>query len=151
MDHQLRPRHGLRHRQSDLNPIAYNGITNTDLDGQVITDFNKLAGALQTTIPPTASGEILSGSLHGTGFGGDGGHVSSITVDGVTYTPDTSLGTLTASGGTSTATYDAATNSIRVLTATSGTLALDFDTGSYTYTPPPRSARASSTTDSPTS
>jgi hypothetical protein len=68
-------------RQSDLDPIAYNGITNTDLDGQVITDFNKLAGALQTTIP-TASGEILSGSLHGTGFGGDGGHVSSITVDG---------------------------------------------------------------------
>ncbi|WP_141352285.1 VCBS domain-containing protein, partial [Zoogloea ramigera] len=123
--------------QGPLDPIAYDGITNTDLDSQVITDFNKLASALQTTIPPTASGEILSGSLHGTGFGGDGGHVSSITVDGVTYTPDTSLGTLTASGGTSTATYDATTNSIRVLTATSGMLALDFDTGSYTYTPPP--------------
>jgi hypothetical protein len=114
----------------------------------VITDFNKLAGALQTTIPPTASGEILSGSLHGTGFGGDGGHVSSITVDGVTYTPDTSLGTLTASGGASTPPMTP--RRIRsVLTATSGTLALDLDTGSYTYTSPPWSARAS-TTDSPT-
>ncbi|WP_298603494.1 Ig-like domain-containing protein, partial [uncultured Zoogloea sp.] len=121
--------------QGPLNPIAYNGATNTELDGQVITDFNKLASALQTTIPPTASGEIVAGGLYNTGFGADGGHVSSITVDGVTYTPDTSLGTLNTSGGASAATYDAASNQIRVLTATGGALVLDFDTGSYTYTP----------------
>ena len=36
------------------------------------------------------------------------------------------------------------------IAAGDASLALDFDTGSYIYTPPPRSARASSTTDSPT-
>ena len=50
----------IRHRQMNdqfyedykagqLDPIAYNGATDTNLNGQVITDFNNLANALQAT------------------------------------------------------------------------------------------------------
>ena len=121
--------------QAYLDPIAYNGVTNTNLNGEVITDFNKLASALQTTIPASASGEIFSGGLYTTGFGADTGMVQSITVDGITYTPDTSLATLSVSGGNSNATYDASTHQITLVTAMGGNLVLNFGTGSYTYTP----------------
>lgn len=87
-----------------LRPIAYDGVTNTDLDSEVVTDFTKLASALQS-LNHSADGQRRDHCRQALRhrLGADGGHVSSITVDGITYTPDTSLGTLTASGGTSAA------------------------------------------------
>ena len=122
--------------QTPLDPIAYNGATGTNLNGQVISDFNQLSSALQATVPQPASGELLSGGLLGTsGFGADGGHILNLTVDGVTYTYNPVGNAVTTSGGTSHGTYDAATHQIVIATATGGSLRVNLDTGSYTYTP----------------
>ena len=118
--------------QSYVNAIAYDGVTNTDLNAQV-TDFNKLSSALLATVVPPATGEIFPGGT--TGFGADTGHIQSITVDGVTYAPNGSLSALLVSGGTSKASYNALSHEISVVTAQGGTLKLDFDTGHYTYAP----------------
>ena len=119
--------------KSALDPVAYDGATKTDLDGQVITELNELTGALLATVVTPATGEIFSGGT--TGFGADGGHIQSIIVDGVTYAPDDTLSTLVVTGGGSHATYDATSHEITVQTAKGGTLKLDFDTGRYSYTP----------------
>ena len=129
---------GVAAIQSYLDPIAYNGVTRTNLDGQVISDFNQLSSALQATVPTPAAGEILSGGLLGgtSAFGADGGHIQSITVDGVTYTyNDSASGSITVTGGTSHGTFNTATQQLSVTTAAGGTLVVNMSSGSYTYTP----------------
>ncbi len=129
---------GVAAIQSYLDPIAYNGVTKTNLDGQVISDFNQLSSALQATVPTPAAGEILSGGLLGgtSAFGADGGHIQSITVDGVTYTyNDSASGSITVTGGTSHGTFNTATQQLSVTTAAGGTLVVNMSSGSYTYTP----------------
>ncbi len=126
--------------QGPLDPIAYDGLTGTNLNAQVISDFSQLSNALQATIPQSASGDILTGGLLGgsSGFGGDGGHISSITVEGVTYTYDPSGATsIAVSGGSSQGTYDPATHQLTVRTDDGGTLVVNMNTGSYNYTPRP--------------
>jgi hypothetical protein len=126
--------------QGPLDPIAYDGLTGTNLNAQVISDFSQLSNALQATIPQSASGDILTGGLLGgsSGFGGDGGHISSITVEGVTYTYNPSGATsIAVSGGSSQGTYDPATHQLTVRTDDGGTLVVNMNTGSYNYTPRP--------------
>ncbi|KAB2965617.1 type I secretion C-terminal target domain-containing protein, partial [Zoogloea sp.] len=127
--------------QGPLDPIAYDGASNTDLSGKVISSLDQLSGALQVTVGQTASGDILSGGLLGgsSGFGADGGHIQSIGVDGVTYTYDPTAangtGSVTASGGTGTGTYNAASHELTVKTTDGGNLVVNLNTGSYAYTP----------------
>ncbi|WP_374243253.1 VCBS domain-containing protein [Zoogloea sp.] len=124
--------------QSYLDPIAYNGATASNLDGKVISDFNQLSTALQATVPAPAAGEILSGGLLGgtSVFGADGGHIQSITVDGVTYTYNNSgAGSIAVSGGASHGSFNTANQQLSVTTATGGSLVINMSTGSYTYTP----------------
>ena len=122
--------------QAPLDPIAYNGVTSTNLNGQVISDFNQLSTALQATVPQPANGELLSGGLLGgtSGFGADGGSIRSVTVDGVTYNYN-AAGSVTVSGGASHGSYNASNHQLTVSTAAGGTLAINMSTGSYTYTP----------------
>ncbi|WP_374266350.1 VCBS domain-containing protein, partial [Zoogloea sp.] len=125
--------------QSYLDPIAYNGVTNTNLNGQVISDFNQLSSALQATVPQPASGDILSGGVLGgaSAFGADGGNIQSIKVDGVTYAynPSGSGSVSVTGGGVSHGTYNAGTHVLTIATNAGGTLAINMQTGSYTYTP----------------
>ncbi|HPI61099.1 VCBS domain-containing protein, partial [Zoogloea sp.] len=126
--------------QAPLNPIAYDGLTDTNLDAKVISDFSQLSSALQATVPQSASGDILSGGLLGgaSGFGADGGHIQSIKVDGITYTYDpTGSTSVSVTGGTSQGTYDPATHQLTVRTDDGGTLVVNMNTGGYSYTPRP--------------
>ncbi len=131
---------GAAASQGPLNPIAYDGLNNTNLDAKVISDFSQLSSALQATIPQSASGDILSGGLLGgsSGFGADGGHIQSIKVDGVTYTYNPAGATsVSVTGGTSQGSYDPATHQLTVRTDDGGTLVVNMNTGAYNYTPKP--------------
>lgn len=103
---------GASVNQSNLNPIAYDGQSSSDLDATVVTDLAQLGSVLAGTVKQTTSGSLSDGQL----LGADGfGHIQSITVDGVEYT------------------YDAATPVVSISTALGQLLTVNFDTGAYTY------------------
>jgi VCBS repeat-containing protein len=123
---------------SELNPIAYNGSTvaGTDTDSVPVPTLADLPNVLLSSIPlaPYAFNLMPSG-----GFGADGGHIASITVDSIVYRFD---GTVT--GGTSRGTYDVATHVWTInsngTTAAGGTIVVDLDTGLGTYNVSPSSS-----------
>ncbi|MDQ0044443.1 tandem-95 repeat protein, partial [Variovorax boronicumulans] len=123
--------------QGYIDPIAYNGNTGTNTNGQIITDTSQLNNVLQGTIsvPPTVS-NLLTGGLGGSsGFGADGGHVSTLSIDGTTYAFDSSTGLMTKTGPASGSdySYNAATHQVTIATAQGGKLVVDFDSGEFSY------------------
>ncbi|MDQ0610968.1 VCBS repeat-containing protein [Variovorax sp. W1I1] len=130
--------------QGFIDPIAYNGNTGTNTNGQIITDTSQLNNVLQGTIsvPPTVS-NLLTGGLGGSsGFGADGGHVSTLSIDGTTYAFDSSTGLMTKTGPAtgSDFSYNAATHQVTIATAQGGKLVVDFDSGEFSYQVAPRTA-----------
>ncbi|WP_280811688.1 tandem-95 repeat protein, partial [Variovorax boronicumulans] len=130
--------------QGYIDPIAYNGNTGTNTNGQIITDTSQLNNVLQGTIsvPPTVS-NLLTGGLGGSsGFGADGGHVSELSINGTTYAFDSSTGLMTKTGPATSSdySYDAATHQVTIATAQGGKLVVDFDSGEFSYQVAPRTA-----------
>ncbi|WP_182132152.1 tandem-95 repeat protein [Variovorax paradoxus] len=130
--------------QAFIDPIAYNGNTGANTNGQIITDTSQLNDVLQGTIsvPPTVS-NLLTGGLGGSsGFGADGGHVSTLSIDGTTYAFDSSTGLMTKAGPAagSDYSYDAATHQVTIATAQGGKLVVDFDSGEFSYQVAPRTS-----------
>jgi hypothetical protein len=115
--------------QSALDPIAYDGTgTGADINSQVITDLNQLTATLVSTVHEQISGNIATNDLGG--FGADGGHVASIAVNGTTYN---FAGTTV---GTSHGSFNGTTHEWTVTTTAGGTIKVDMDDGTYTYTSP---------------
>ncbi|PPD11815.1 type I secretion C-terminal target domain-containing protein, partial [Methylophilus sp.] len=114
---------------TELNPIAYDGQTGTNTNGVRVTSFNQLDSVLSETVSSPVSGSLLSNG----GFGADGGYVKSISVDGSTYTFNSANGTVSVTG-TNNSTYDTSTHKLLITTA-KGTLLVDMDDGTFTFTP----------------
>jgi len=122
--------------EGNLNPIAYDGVAESNLDSIVVTDFADLQTTLVGTIEvPPLTGTLLNGGLPASA-GADGGYIQSITVDGVTYSFNQQTDTESTSGGTSTGSFDANTNIWTVTTASGAELSVDMDTGEYNYAGP---------------
>ncbi len=118
-----------------IDPIAYDGQTNTDLNGLLVNDLAQLDSVLENTVN-TMSGSLIVGDMEA-GLGGDGGYVKSITVDGVTYAYDPdSGGSIVVSGGTSHGTFDTATDTITVTTGYGGQFVVDLDAATFQYVAP---------------
>ena len=104
---------GTSVNQSNLDPIAYDGQSSSDLDATVVTDLAQLGSVLAGTVKQTTTGSLSDGQL----LGADGfGHIQSVTVDGVVYS------------------YDAANPVVPITTALGQLLTVNFETGAYTYT-----------------
>ncbi|NML76389.1 tandem-95 repeat protein [Rhizobium sp. S-51] len=100
-------------------------------DPIVITTGNNAALLATAATPPaatSASGNVLSND----GFGADGGHIASITVDGVTYAWD-GAATITKSGAATGTLVGAA---LDLVTTLGGHLTFNFATGAWTYAAP---------------
>ncbi|WP_062474967.1 tandem-95 repeat protein [Variovorax boronicumulans] len=128
--------------QGIIDPIAYNGNTGTNTNGKIVTDTSQLNDMLQGTIsvPPTVS-NLLTGGLGGSsGFGADGGHVSTLTIDGTIYAFDSSTGLMTKTGPATSSdySYNQATHQVTIATDKGGKLVVDFDTGEFSYQVAPR-------------
>lgn len=96
----------------NLDPIAYDGQSSSDLGATVVNDLTQLDSVLQGTVKQTTSGSLAEGRL----VGADGfGHIVSIVIDGVTYH------------------YDAANPVLSVTTLLGQKFTLNFDTGAYSY------------------
>jgi VCBS repeat-containing protein len=124
---------------AQVNPIAYDGSTEpdgTDKDGLIIRNTSELDDVLQGTISPPAVGNLLTGGLgEGQGFGGDGGYVSTMTVDGDVYEYDSATGILnvTADGTAPDYVFDSTAKTVTVTTEAGGTLLVELETGEFNY------------------
>jgi len=127
---------GLTHTsQYYIDPIAYNGVTSSNTNGVVVTDWGQLASQLQSTVSYTATGSLLAGSITstGSGVGADGGYIHYVVVDGVTYTYDPAAHSIVASNGS---TPPWSNDTLTLSTSHGGTLIVDMATGGYTYNAP---------------
>jgi hypothetical protein len=119
---------------ANMNPVAYNGATQTDTNAIVVGDINQLPSILDSSFIKTTTGSLTDGTLAaGSGIGADGGHLAAFTVDGTTY----AYGSATPTNGTSRGTYNSVTNTWTVQTLARGTLAIDMDDGKFTYSAQP--------------
>lgn len=116
-----------------LDPIAYDGVTETNTSAQVVTDLNQLAQTL-VGIATDATGHLVTGGSPAGGFGADGGHLQSITVGGETYTYNPA-GSGSISGGTH-GSFNTTTHTLTVTLADGGKLSVNMESGAYTYSPP---------------
>jgi VCBS repeat-containing protein len=117
-------------QSAEIDAVAYDGATKTDTGAILVSQPDALDAAVLATIPIGSTGDLV-GQLGGK-FGADGGHVNSITIDGVTYTASADLASIAATGGASNGSYDATTH-VLTITVAGGTIAIDLDTGAYTY------------------
>ncbi|MDD2790853.1 MAG: VWA domain-containing protein, partial [Sulfurimonas sp.] len=115
-----------------LDPIAYNGLIDTDIDSIIVQNLQDLSNNLNATLPAPLAGDLLSGNVIDSGFGigADGGYVSQITIGGDVYTYNGT--TLSVSGSNNTYTFDAVTNTLVIKTVLKSTLTVDLDDGNYT-------------------
>ena len=114
--------------QGFLDPLAYDGISDTDRMGVIVTDASTLANTLLLTIDATASGNLFGAISNA--FGADGGVTMSITIDGITYDYDPTADTITPSNGSGVI----AGIMLDIVTSNGGALNFDFTTGEYQYT-----------------
>ena len=115
---------------TELDPIAYNGVTNSQIPSIIVTDLNNLNTALVGTL----SGVVVNGDLDGapSKFGADGGFVKSVTVDGVTHDFNRAANSVTNTGGGTS--YDGVSHVLTIHTLLDGVLAVNLLDGSYNYT-----------------
>jgi T1SS-143 domain-containing protein len=118
---------------AQLNPIAYNGATDTDTNGMVVTNWSALSASLAATVAAPTSGQILSGNALGEnwGVGADDGYLQSVGVDGQTYSYNPVTGAITATGGSYS--YNTTTHVLTLNTSQGGVFVVDMDNGDYTY------------------
>ncbi len=120
--------------QSNLNPIAYDGMSGTSMDSIVVTDLSQLEQTLvSTVVTPPLAGDILDGGLLPANAGADGGWIQSVTINGVTYSYDQTHDTSGVSGGSSAGTFNTTTHEWTISTPAGGSLKIDMDNGQYVY------------------
>ncbi|MFE8876947.1 beta strand repeat-containing protein [Cobetia amphilecti] len=122
--------------ESNLDPIAYDGSADEDLDSTVVTSFEDLDDTLAATVQSPVSGQLVSGSsVDGSLLGADGGYLQSVTVDGTTYSYDPATNTVSAVG-TDNSSYDAGSLELTISTDLGGSMLFNLGSGDFAYTPP---------------
>jgi VCBS repeat-containing protein len=121
-----------------LNPVAYDGVTRTDLNATPISSFADMGDQLVPAPFGTAHGSVVA--VPGTtvqGFGADGGYVQSLTIDGSTYTYNPAAGGSITVTGTNHGSFNASTDVLTITIAsganTGDKLLMNMDTGFYEY------------------
>ena len=120
-----------------INPIAYDGTTNTDVNGlysQTPADFaNSMTSQVSAKGHGTGNGTVfiddtaIQGQLK-VGFGADSGYVGEVNIGGMTYTYNPATNAITTPNG------QVAGNVLTVDTPQGGKLVIDMTTAKYTYT-----------------
>ena len=120
-----------------LNPIAYNGVTATNTNAIIVSDFSQLTQTLISTVQvQEVLGNLITDPNPDSSYGADApGWVQMLSVDGKTYVYDQTTDSTAGSTGTN-GTFDTATNKWTVTTAAGGKIVVDMDDGAYVYTPP---------------
>ncbi|WKY59255.1 Calx-beta domain-containing protein [Vibrio sp. SNU_ST1] len=113
--------------QIDL--VSHDGLTGTDSSAIVIGTSNELTDILTQPIIQTVTGSLVTNG----GFGADGGYVSQLVIDGVTFNFDGTTIRSTGQNSKISFTKNESTNELKVTVDGKYTLSIDMDTGSYKF------------------
>jgi hypothetical protein len=118
---------------SSLEPLAYDGLHEVQIDPIVVTDLSQLSSVLIDTVivPDDVTGNLITGSVP-VSFGADG--PAALKIFSISH--DTNGDGTDEVYNTTSAGYDAATTTLTLTTHEGGTLAVNFSTGDYTYSSP---------------
>ncbi|ELJ8716540.1 VWA domain-containing protein, partial [Vibrio cholerae] len=118
--------------QGELNKVAYDGHLNLDTNAVVVPDVTKLPPILLQSVIQPIGGNLLN-SGDGYGIGADGGVISAITIQGVTYSFNGH--SVSASGQSTSLKYDfdPSTKTLSIYIDNKHSLIVDLDDGSYQF------------------
>ncbi|WP_158106839.1 VCBS domain-containing protein [Vibrio cholerae] len=118
--------------QGELDKVAYDGHLNLDTNAVVVPDVTKLPPILLQSVIQPIGGNLLN-SGDGYGIGADGGVISAITIQGVTYSFNGH--SVSASGQSTSLKYDfdASTKTLSIYIDNKHSLIVDLDDGSYQF------------------
>jgi T1SS-143 domain-containing protein len=119
-----------------LHPIAYDGQSSANLNALLVNNFAQLDGVLAGTVDNSTGKLIASGGFGIAQPGGDGAHMHSVAIGGVTYTYNVAANTITPSGGAGSFTFDSTSHVLVLNTPSAGQFTIDMDDGSYSYRAP---------------
>ncbi|WP_429119240.1 VWA domain-containing protein [Aeromonas hydrophila] len=119
---------GSQVSQPALDLAAYDGVSEKNTDAIVVTDMSKLEQVISGTAQRTVSGDLF-GQV-GTGAGADGGAISTVRVDGHTYTIEN--GRL-VSGADQGGRYYAQSQQLVIALGNGDKLTIGLVTGEYLY------------------
>ena len=131
--------HAIGINAAAMNNIAYDGITDTNINATQINSLADLDSTLATTVPLLPLVGNISGSFNST-YGGDGGYVKSFVADGITYTYNyqaDGTGTVTVTGGTPiNYSFNDASNTISFVTTQGSNVSVNMDSGEASFAAP---------------
>ncbi|MEL7292485.1 MAG: VWA domain-containing protein [Pseudomonadota bacterium] len=111
-----------------LNPISYDGHLAIDTNATIVPDVSQLPPVILQSVIQAVGGNLLVNSE-----GADGGVISSITIDGVTYSFDGT--TLTSSGvnGDVSYSFNSESKTLSIYIDSKHSLVVDLDDGHYEF------------------
>uniref|UniRef100_UPI000B546CA7 VCBS domain-containing protein n=1 Tax=Cobetia sp. QF-1 TaxID=1969833 RepID=UPI000B546CA7 len=119
----------------NLDPIAYDGVTGENIGGVVFDGFAQIDEYIANTVTQSVQGGVAGSSVLDGEIGlADGGYLSELVVDGVTYSFDPESGEVQAAAGDWS--FDASTLQLTVATDLGGSLEFSFQDGSFNYAAP---------------
>ncbi|MDK9770804.1 Calx-beta domain-containing protein [Vibrio sp. B181a] len=124
---------GVNLMPDQLDRVAYDGFLNQDLDGVVVPDVNQLPPVMLQSVIQPVGGNLMYTTSPDTGIGADGGYISEIEHDGVTYLFDGADLTVVDNNNDISHAFDDITMLLTIYIDSKHTLEVDLNDGAYAF------------------
>ncbi|MFH0271104.1 Calx-beta domain-containing protein [Vibrio jasicida] len=124
---------GVNLMPDQLDRVAYDGFLNQDLDGVVVPDVTQLPPVMLQSVIQPVGGNLMYTTSPDTGIGADGGYISEIEHDGVTYSFDGTDLTVVDNNNDISHAFDDITKLLTIYIDSKHSLEVDLDDGAYAF------------------
>ncbi|AUV86143.1 Calx-beta domain-containing protein [Vibrio campbellii] len=124
---------GVNLMPDQLDRVAYDGFLNQDLDGVVVPDVTQLPPVMLQSVIQPVGGNLMYTISPDTGIGADGGYISEIEHDGVTYSFDGTNLTVVDNNNDISHAFDDITMLLTIYIDSKHTLEVDLNDGAYAF------------------
>ncbi|GLR04167.1 hypothetical protein GCM10007906_17540 [Vibrio hyugaensis] len=124
---------GVNLMPDQLDRVAYDGFLNQDLDGVVVPDVTQLPPVMLQSVIQPVGGNLMYTTSPDTGIGADGGYISEIEHDGVTYSFDGTDLTVVDNNNDISHAFDDITMLLTIYIDSKHTLEVDLNDGAYAF------------------
>ncbi|PAW10828.1 calcium-binding protein [Vibrio sp. V1B] len=124
---------GVNLMPDQLDRVAYDGFLNQDLDGVVVPDVTQLPPVMLQSVIQPVGGNLMYTTSPDTGIGADGGYISEIEHDGVTYSFDGTDLTVVDNNNDISHAFDDITKLLTIYIDSKHSLEVDLNDGAYAF------------------